>query len=296
MLREKEVKTVLNKTKRRDPWFLDDYTINMYSGCSFNCLFCYIRGSKYGEHMERAMSHKSNALEILDRQLHNRAKKEQYGIIVLSSATDPYNHFEEELERSREALKLILKYRFPVHVITRSPLIARDMDILKEINRSAILPDDLKGRLQSGAIISFSFSGLDDGINKIFEPGAPSPSERLVTVDSFKKSGFKTGISLMPLIPYITDTTESLTNMFSTFRNLEVDYIFPASITLFGKGISDSKTLMLRAIQKHFPDLRDRYHHFFDQKNTMPDFYQKAFQKKMNELCMEYGMKQSILD
>ena len=57
-------KTILNKTKRRDPWFLDDYTINPYSGCSYNCLFCYIRGSKYGEHMERSMAVKENAIEL----------------------------------------------------------------------------------------------------------------------------------------------------------------------------------------------------------------------------------------
>ena len=90
MPREIQVKTVLNKTKRRDAWFLDDYTINPYSGCSFNCLYCYIRGSKYGIHMEEKLSIKANAVEVLEKQLSNRAKKGQYGIIVLSSATDPY--------------------------------------------------------------------------------------------------------------------------------------------------------------------------------------------------------------
>ena len=75
MPREIQVKSILNKTKRRDSWFLDDYTINPYSACSFNCLFCYIRGSKYGEHMEDKLSVKSNALEVLDKQLKNRAKK-----------------------------------------------------------------------------------------------------------------------------------------------------------------------------------------------------------------------------
>ena len=75
MLNEVIVKSVLNKTKRRDPWFLDDYTINPYSACSFNCLYCYIRGSKYGEHMEEKLSIKINALEILEKQLENRAKK-----------------------------------------------------------------------------------------------------------------------------------------------------------------------------------------------------------------------------
>ncbi|MCE3230060.1 MAG: radical protein, partial [Bacteroidetes bacterium] len=90
------VKSILNKTKSRDSWFLDDYTVNPFSGCSFNCLYCYIRGSKYGEHMEEKASIKQNAVELLDKQLSLRAKKNQYGFIVVSSATDPYLHFEKE--------------------------------------------------------------------------------------------------------------------------------------------------------------------------------------------------------
>src|ERR1700741_3707404 len=91
-----QAKTIINKTRRRDTWFLDDYTINPYSGCSFNCLYCYIRGSKYGVHMEEKLSVKSNAIEVLEKQLKNRAKKEQFGFIVLSSATDPYLQVEKE--------------------------------------------------------------------------------------------------------------------------------------------------------------------------------------------------------
>src|ERR1700740_3329088 len=93
-----QAKTILNKTKQRDPCFLDDYTLNPYSGCSFNCLYCYIRGSKFGTHMEEKVSIKSNAVELLEKQLYNRAKKNQYGIIVISSATDPYLHFEKETQ------------------------------------------------------------------------------------------------------------------------------------------------------------------------------------------------------
>lgn len=151
------VKTILNKTKRRDPWFLDDYTVNPYSGCSFNCLYCYIRGSKYGTHMEERLSYKANAAELLEKQLALRARKGQYGIIVLSSATDPYLQFEQEYELTRKLLEIILKYRFPVHIITKSDLVIRDLDLLAEINRSAILPAELEDKLEQKAIITFSF-------------------------------------------------------------------------------------------------------------------------------------------
>src|SRR3954464_7118149 len=104
-----QAKTILNKTRHRDKWFLDDYTLNPYSGCSFNCLFCYIRGSKYGINMEEKLSVKTNAVELLDKALALKAKKNQYGIIVLSSATDPYLQFEKELQLTRKLLEVILK-------------------------------------------------------------------------------------------------------------------------------------------------------------------------------------------
>src|SRR5690606_24794825 len=105
MPKEIEVKSVLNKTKRRDPWFLDDYTFNPYSSCSFNCLYCYIRGSKYGTNLAESLSVKINAIELLDKQLENRAKKGQHGFIVISSATDPYLQIEKKYALTRSALE-----------------------------------------------------------------------------------------------------------------------------------------------------------------------------------------------
>ncbi len=294
MPKEIEVKSVLNKTKRRDDWFLDDYTFNPYSSCSFNCLYCYIRGSKYGENLENSLSVKVNAIDVLDKQLANRAKKNQYGIIVLSSATDPYLQIEEEYELTRKALKVILKHRFPVHIITKSDLIERDFDILKQIDKLAILPRDLTG-LGRGVIISFSFSSLEDSVAKIFEPGATRPSKRLLALEKSVNYGFLTGVSLMPLLPYISDTREQLHFMFSTLKNKKIDYILPATITLFGNGKSDSKTLVLNAIKKHYPELLVKYHKFFNNNSNMPNYYTDAFYKKMKELCNEYELNNAIL-
>lgn len=295
MPREIEVKTILNKTKKRDAWFLDDYTINMYSSCSFNCLYCYIRGSKYGENLETSLSVKTNAIEILDRQLYNRAKKEQYGIIVLSSATDPYLQIEKKYELTRQALELIAKYRFPVHVITKSDMISRDYDLLHQIDMTAILPHDLQQSLGRGTIISYSFSTLDDPVARIFEPGATPPSLRLQSIENTIKEGFLSGVSMMPLLPFISDTTAHLELLFSTFKKIQAHYVLPATITLFGSGKADSKTLMLQAIEKHFPELLPRYQTYFQYGSEMPAYYKTAFAKKMKELCQEYQLKQSIL-
>ena len=95
MLHQKQVKSVLNKHKKRDSWFPDDYSVNPYEGCSCNCLYCYIRGSKYGENMNDRLALKANAFEILDKQLAARAKKNQYGIVTIGSATDAYIHHKK---------------------------------------------------------------------------------------------------------------------------------------------------------------------------------------------------------
>lgn len=289
------VRSILNKTKRRDPWFLDEYTINPYSGCSFNCLFCYIRGSKYGEHMEDKLAVKENAVELLDKQLALRAKKKQFGFIVVSSATDPYLQFEKETELTRRLLAVILKHRFPVHVITRSDLVQRDFDLLHEIDRAAILPEDLQQTLKRGTILTFSFSTVDDQVAQIFEPGATPPSQRLIAHERAVQAGFLSGVSMMPMLPYITDTSESLRAMFSAFRKAGSHYVMPATITLFGHEPSDSRTLVFRAVDKHYPHLSEKYRKLFANATGLPDYYRNAFGKKMKEMEEESGMRSRIV-
>lgn len=290
-----QVKTILNKTKRRDPWFLDDYTINPYSGCSFNCLYCYIRGSKYGIHMEEKLAVKENALEVLEKQLANRAKKNQYGIIVLASATEPYLQIEKELGLTRKILELILKYRFPVHIITKSDLVKRDFDILKEINRLAVLPEDLQSKQSHKVFITFSFSTLDEKVGKIFEPGATSPLLRLQTLEEAIKEKFLAGVSLMPLLPAISDTEEQLELMFTAFKKAGARYVMPASLSLFGEGLADSRTLVFRAIKKNYPDKEELYKELFTRYNI--DFsYQRALTARIKNHLTEHHFADKIID
>ena len=294
MPREIEVTSILNKTKKRDSWFLDDYTVNLYSSCSFNCLYCYIRGSKYGSNLEKTLSVKVNAIEILDRQLSNRAKKNQYGIIVMSSATDPYQKAEQKYQLTREALRVIAKHKFPVHILTKSDLVERDFDLLHQIDENAILPDDLK--LSRGVLLSYSFSTLDEKVAGIFESGATKPSLRLESLKKSVRQGFLSGVSLMPLLPFISDTTEQLDNLYTAFKDCKARYVLPATITLFGSGPADSKTLTLDAIATHYPELLKKYKGYFQNGSEMPRFYQEAFYKKMRELSLTYSLPNRILD
>ncbi|MBK7856827.1 MAG: radical SAM protein [Bacteroidetes bacterium] len=290
-----KVKSVLNKKKIPDAWFLDDYTLNAYSACSFNCLYCYIRGSKYGFNMEEKLAVKENAATLLDKELTLRVKKNQFGVIVMSSATDPYLQIENKTKLTRTLLEIILKHKFPVHVITKSDLVTRDLDLLHEINKQAILPSHLKEKTTAGVFISFSFSTIDDKVAKIFEPNATPPTIRLETLRKVANEKFITGISLMPLLPFITDTGNHLEEMYAAFKSHGAKYVMAASLTLFGDEKHDSKQLILRAIEKHYPHLLFRYQSWFDKSTGMPAYYHKAFNKKTLELCNKYGLQNRIL-
>jgi len=295
MPREVKAKTILNKTKRRDPWFLDDYTVNPFNACSFNCLYCYIRGSKYGPSMEEALSIKTNAPLLLSKALARRAALDQYGIIVLSSSTDPYLKIEKEIGLTRKLLQTIEFYRFPVHVITKSPLVLRDQAILHQIKQQAILPSDLQQKVP-GALITFSFSTLDDSLAKIFEPGAPLPSARLVAIKQLKKAGHTTGISFMPLLPYLSDSEQHLNEAFGTFKDLGADYVMPASLSLFGTGKADGKTLVFNAIKKHYPSLLSKYQELFQSSDRISTSYRLALENKLSVLNKTYQLPARILD
>ena len=292
---EVEVKYVLNKHKKRDSLFLEDYTLNPYFGCSFNCIYCYIKGSHYGSATTHELKVKANAAEILKKQLKRRAKNREYGIIMIASSTEPYPAIEKELKLTRSLLKIISRFKFPVSILTRSKLVLRDMDVLGKINENAILPPDLKCKLRGGAIISFSFSTPDEKLTKIFEPNAPTPKERLETMKKFKDEGFRTGICFMPVLPFLSDSEKQIEKMVVLAKNYGADSILTAGLTLFGDNPTDCKTVYYKTLEKHFPELLEKTKKLFG-KNFYPHpKYQKKLAERANKICKKYEIKNRII-
>jgi DNA repair photolyase len=289
------VKSILNKHKRRDDWFLDDYSVNPYEGCSFNCIYCYIRGSKYGENMAKTLSAKVNSPQLLGKQLSRRARKGEYGIIAFSSSTEPYMPIEEKLKLTRKLLEIILKYKFPVHILTKSKLVLRDLDLLKEIDKNAILPSDLKPKLKHGAIIFFSISTLDEKLAKILEPGAPAPRERLEIMKKCREEGFLTGVCYIPVLPFISDTEEELDRMIKTAKDYGADYVLVGALTLFGNRPADCKTLYYKFLERYFPELIPKYKSLFKNSFQPTKEYQKELQERSIRICNKYKIKHRII-
>ncbi len=295
MVRKIKVKSVLNKQKHVDNWFLTGYSLNPYSGCSFNCVYCYTRGSKYGEHQVPGLAVKINGPEVLVRQLKNRALKKEYAFIALGSATDPYLPVEEEYKITQEFLRIILRFHFPVHVLTRSPLILRDLDLLHKIGEKAIIPREIQDRLDKGVIISFSFSTMDPELASIFEPGAPEPKVRLETMRKCKEAGFMVGAVFMPLLPYLTDTEESLDYMIGRVKNQGADFVLAAGLTLFGDGPADCRTRYYQALQEHFPEKVPETRALFG-KSFAPSWkYQRELYLRVKNLSKNHKIRNSVI-
>ncbi len=290
-----KVKSVLNKHKKRDDWFLDDYSVNPYSGCAFDCIYCYIRGSKYGKNMAEKLAIKENAPDLLNKQLSKRAKRAEYGIIILSSSTDPYIPIEKHLELTRTLLKIILKYRFPMEISTKSKLVLRDLNLLKEINKNAILPKDLRSKLTHGTIVSFSISTLDEKLAKILEPGAPLPIERLKAMQKCKEEGLLTGINLIPVLPFLSDSEIQLEHMIRRAKEYGTDFIFVGGLTLFGNGPKDSKTLFYQFLEKYYPELLPKYKSLYRIFSMPSKKYQVELENRAKMLCKKYNLRNKII-
>jgi DNA repair photolyase len=292
--KRKTVKTILNKRKGKRTLFMEDYTLNPYMGCSFNCTYCYVNGSKYADKTSSLIV-KSNAYELLLTQLKNKTKNNKRGLLSLGSASECYMPIEKELYLTRDLLKLINRFKFPVHIITKSNLILRDIDILKKIQESAILPKDIEEYPDLKTIITFSFSTTNDSIAEIFETNAPRPSERLKTIKKLKKEGFLVGATLMPILPFISDSKEELNKIFSDFKKCNIDYVLPGGLTLFGNETEGCKGDYYKKLEKYFPKHLNKTKQLFKNKDYPNPNYFKKIYKNIEEIAKKQNIKTSII-
>ncbi len=295
MVTEIIAKTLLNKSKKRDDWFLGNYTLNPYAGCSMACIYCYTRGSKYGGDYGVHVSAKSNAVPILKKQLKNRIRQNERGIIILGSAADPYPDVEKDLNLTRNILGIVKRYKFPIHILTKSELILRDMDILNGIKDVAILPQDLSDKLDNGVIVSFSFSTMDENLAKIIEPGAPSPIKRLEAMKKYSDAGFKTGIINMPVLPFLSDSEKGIETMVKASMKYGANYLLYSGLTLYGDAPNDCKTLYFNFLKENYPDLLNEYQNLFRGSIGTSKRYQKDLNTRFIEISNRYGVKNSII-
>jgi len=189
IIKEISSKTILSKSK------IHDYVINPYIGCAHGCTYCYARFiKKFTGHKEAwgtFVDVKINAPELLTREI----RKKKRGTVWISGLCDPYQPSEKKYAITRECLRILAENDWPVVIQTRSPLVLRDIDILRKFQD-----------IEAG----FSVTTADDSIRKLFEPAAPSIEQRLDALQELKDEGIRTYAMIAPLLPGAESLGEAL--------------------------------------------------------------------------------------
>lgn len=239
-------RTILSRLRTRDTLFGITYNMNLYRGCSHGCIYCDTRSTCYGIGDISRIRIKENAVALLEKEL--SGKKGPKATIGTGSMNDPYMPCEKRHRLTRSALEIIARHRFPVHVITKSGLVARDKDILSEISG------------KSYAAVSFTVTTSDDTLARITEPGATSPSLRFNAMEKLASAGIYTGVTMMPILPFINDRPENITEIMRMAASSGASYVLP----MFGVTLREgSRDFFYSVLDKHFPGIKGRYEQTF---------------------------------
>ena len=267
MIEEITAKTILNHVKQPDPWFGLKYNMNLYRGCQHQCIYCDSRSDCYQIEDFAKIQVKVNALDLLEDVL---PRKRMRGTIGFGSMNDPYMPVEREYQLTGKALEIISNNKFPVHILTKSDLVLRDIDLLKDISRVY-------------AAISFTVTTADDDLARKLEPGAPLPSARFRAMGKLAEAGILTGVTMMPMLPFLEDSEQNILQIISRAQNSGATYIIPS----FGVSLRPgSREYYYHKLDKLFPGTKEKYiNKYGDQYQcSVPRWRElnKAFQEEIN--------------
>ena len=275
MIKEITAKTILNHVKQPDPWFGLKYNMNLYRGCQHQCIYCDSRSDCYriGDFSEIRV--KVNALDLLADVL---PRKRMRGTIGFGSMNDPYMPVEREYQLTGKALEIISSNNFPVHILTKSDLVLRDIDLLENISRVY-------------AAVSFTITTADDELARKLEPGAPLPSDRFRAMLKLAEAGILTGVTMMPMLPFLEDNEQNVLQIVSRAHDSGAAYIIPS----FGVSLRPgSREYYYHKLDQLFPGLKEKYiNRYSDQYQcSVPGWRElnKAFQEEINRT----GIKNKI--
>ena len=261
---EIQAKSLLRRRSQVDSWFISDCGMNIYQGCQHNCSYCDGRAEKYGVTgmFGLDVSVKTNAVEILQQEL-SRMRKQPRGYVMLGGGIgDSYQPIEEHYKLTRQILEVLVEYGLPVHVLTKSTLVHRDADLLRDIHE------------ERGVIISMSFSSVNDEISRIYEPEVPAPSERLWVLRQFKDMDIPCGMFLLPVIPFITDMEEMISESVTAAAAARLNFVIFGGMTLkHGR----QREHFLDVLMRNHPELADRYDSIYTEDrwgNAIGSYYE----------------------
>ena len=269
--REEACRSALNRVKGM-PFC---WSLNPYSGCAHRCTFCYVRAfearadrpsdDRYG----RSIRVKVNVAGVLRSELARRSWKRE--TVAVGAATDPYQPAEGRYRLTRACIRELGLARTPFSLITRGPMIRRDVDVLVEAAR------------RTNVHVSFSVPTLDERIWRTTEPGTAPPRRRLEAVRVLADAGIDTGVALAPILPGLSDDPALLAEVVREARAAGANGIW-ANVLYLRPGTREH---FLEALARDWPELLPRYEHLYADRAYLPSSETEPVRAAVRSLARE---------
>lgn len=257
-----QCQSALRKVRQGFPY---QYDVDIYRGCEHGCLYCYALYSHdyLNDHeFYKHIYYKENIVEILEKEISKSTWKKE--IINFGSVCDSYQPCEKEFGLMRDVLKLMIKYKQPINISTKSKLILRDIDLLAELSKLTYVN------------ITCTVTCADEMIQKIIEPHASSSLERMKVLQILKqKTNASVGILMMPIIPYLSDSYENIEAIYKLAHAIHLDYVVTGTLYLRGK----TKPYFLNEIKKYNLNLYTKLNRIYSSPGLKKDYKNQLYQK-----------------
>ncbi|QHQ63419.1 radical SAM protein [Anaerocolumna sedimenticola] len=263
-----------NRLKRKIPFSWD---LNIYRGCEHGCKYCYAMYSHQYLGSQRYFEDinvKTNIVELLEKQL--SSPKWNREVVNIGGVTDSYQPAEAKYKLMPDILRLMIKYKTPCIISTKSDLVLRDYDLIAELSQITYVN------------VAATITCMDEGIRGKIEPGGVDSLKRFAMLKEFSKTNASTGLHFMPIIPYLTDTQENIDALYSNAKDCNVSYVLPGVRYLRGK----TRATFFEFIKQDFPGLYELLQALYKTGGTGAD-YKNELYKMVNELKEKYKLSSS---
>jgi DNA repair photolyase len=272
--REEPCKAALNRVKG----MAFHWSLNPYMGCAHRCTYCYVRfferradrpsDERYGG----SIRVKTNVIDVLKQELCRPSWKRE--VVAIGAATDPYQPAEGAYRLTRGCLQALSHAYTPFSLITRGPLIVRDVDVLREASQRA------------DVTVSFSIPTLDVEVWRKTEPGTSPPRQRLRAVTRLIDAGVRAGVAMAPLLPGISDNQEQLREVVKAARDAGAAFLW-ANLVFLKPGTREH---FLEHLARDWPEQLDRYERLYRRSPYLSDAEKEPTLRRVADLRVEYDI------
>jgi DNA repair photolyase len=272
--REEACRTALNRV-RGMPF---DWSLNPYMGCVHRCSFCYVRA--FERRADRPAGHeygtsirvKVNVVDVLARELARRSWRRE--AVVIGAATDPYQPAEGRYRLTRGCLETLTAAATPFALITRSPLVVRDVDLLADAARRVEVS------------VTFSVPCLDEKVWRATEPGTAPPLKRLAALERLVDAGVRGLVAIAPILPGISDRPEQLEAVLSAAREAGACGVWGNVLNLR----PGTREHFLETVAEAWPELLPEYERLYDGRAYLPASSSGPLRATVATLARQHGI------